>query len=101
MKRKKEKNRIADKNKNMKYNVVESLNFPKDLILGSAIVSITGYQELFVENYRGILEYTECCIVLSTKTCQIRIEGMGLQIEYYTSEEMKICGEIHCLFYER
>lgn len=101
MKRKVDQHRSLEKNKNIKYNVVESLNFPKDLILGSAIVSITGYQEVYVENYRGILEYTDCEIVLSTKTCQIRIRGCCLQIEYYTSEEMKICGEIHCLNFER
>ena len=101
MRRKAEPRRSSGKKQNIKYNVVESLNFPKDLILGSAIVSITGYQEVYVENYRGILEYTDCEIVLSTKTCQIRIKGCCLQIEYYTSEEMKICGEIHCLNFER
>ncbi len=87
--------------KNMKYNMVESLNFPKDLILGSAIVSITGYQEMYIENYRGILEYTDSIISISTKTCLLRISGSRLKIEYYTSEEMKISGEIQSLKYER
>ena len=33
---------------------------PKDVTLGAPILTVTGQMELLVENYRGILEYTEC-----------------------------------------
>lgn len=85
----------------IKANMAESLNLPKDTILGSAIVTITGYEEVYVENYKGILEFCEQCIVLSLRGCQLRIEGTRLQIAYYTATEMRILGKIRCLQYER
>ena len=49
---------------NPKELIVESLRLPKDTMLGAAIVTITGKQEAFIENYKGILEYTTESIVL-------------------------------------
>ncbi|MDD3414014.1 MAG: YabP/YqfC family sporulation protein [Lachnospiraceae bacterium] len=82
------------KNSKRKVAMVESLNLPKDLMLGSAILTITGNSDLYIENYKGILEYTCVYIVLQTKTCQIIIEGESLSIDYYTNEDMKISGNI-------
>ncbi|MCI8939654.1 MAG: sporulation protein [Dorea sp.] len=67
---------------------------PKDVTLGAPILTVTGQMELLVENYRGILEYTECLIRIQTKIGQIRILGTRLTIEYYTSDEMKIMGKV-------
>lgn len=74
--------------------LVESLKLPKDMMMGAFLLSMTGNREAFIENYRGILEYTENCILLQTKNGQVRFIGNGLVIEYYTNEDMKICGEI-------
>lgn len=74
--------------------LTESLRLPKDAMLGASILTLIGEQELFVENYRGILEYTQECILLQGKNCRIRIEGDCLKIVYYTNEDMKIAGKI-------
>lgn len=63
-------------------------------------MSITGQQEILIENYRGILEYTKNHISLQTKTCRLVIRGKDLNINYYTNEEMKITGRIESVFYE-
>ena len=73
---------------------MESLRLPKDMVLGAFMLSMTGNREAFIENYRGILEYTDTCILLQTKSGQVRFEGTGLVIEYYTNEDMKIGGYI-------
>ncbi len=83
----------------LKTNMVETLHLPKDYVLGSAIVTITGNRELFIENYRGILEYTCESLMIQTKTCKIHIQGSRLAIEYYTNEEMKITGCIGKIYY--
>lgn len=72
--------------------LVDSLKLPKDMMLGAFMLSMTGNREAFIENYRGILEYTDTCILLQTKSGQVRFEGSSLVIEYYTNEDMKICG---------
>ncbi len=79
--------------------LVESLKLPKDICMGAIKVSLTGNQEAWIENYRGILEYTECQILLQGKTCQVCFEGSRLSIDYYTNEDMKISGCITCVKY--
>lgn len=79
--------------------IVESLKLPKDSMLGASIVTLTGNKDAFIENYRGILEYSEDAIILQGKTCQISIIGKKMTIDYYTNEDMKISGCIECVRY--
>ena len=78
--------------KQKKESLVESLKLPKDICLGAMKVTLTGNYEAWIENYRGILEYTEEQILLQGKTCQVCFEGTRLSIDYYTNEDMKISG---------
>ncbi len=79
--------------------IVESLKLPKDSLLGAAIVTVTGNREAFIENYKGILEYTKETIVLQGKNCKICFQGNELSIDYYTNEDMKISGNIEIIRY--
>ncbi|MDD6491985.1 MAG: YabP/YqfC family sporulation protein [Firmicutes bacterium] len=79
--------------------VVESLRLPKDSLLGASIVTLTGNTDAFVENYKGIIEYTSHTILLQCKTCKIEICGRRLRIVYYTNEDMKISGWIENIRY--
>ena len=58
---------------------------------------VLGTCEVCIENYRGILEYTENLIRVQTKERLIKLSGKHLQIEYYTNDEMKITGRIEAL----
>ena len=86
------------KNK-LKAELTESFHLPKDLMCGSVIVTATGNQEVYVENYKGILEYSDEKIKLQTKNCYLTISGKNLVISYYTNDEMKITGCIQCIRY--
>ncbi len=79
--------------------IVESLKLPKDTMLGASIVTLTGNREAFIENYKGILEYTKESIVLQGKNCRICFEGRQLSVDYYTNEDMKISGSIEAVRY--
>ncbi len=76
----------------MKEQITNSLGLPKDIMLHSSILTITGRNEAFVENYRGIIEYTDTVLKLQTKTCKIRITGKNIVIDYFTNDDMKIKG---------
>ena len=78
----------------VKEQMTEALNLPKDLTLGAVILNITGKHEAYVENYMSLIEYTENQIRIQTRTCKLEIHGTGLDIAYYTNEEMKITGEL-------
>ena len=77
-----------------KQSATEQLKLPGDVMLGEILLSFSGRYCVTVENYRGILEYTQECILLQGKHTRIRIEGCCLKIVYYTNEDMKIAGKI-------
>ena len=95
------KNRVqragAEETVSRKEQVVDSLKLPKDLLLGASIVTLTGNREAWIENYKGIIEYSDTFVLLQGKTCQICISGKCLSIDYYTNEDMKISGCIECV----
>lgn len=84
----------------VKSNIVHSLELPRDLMYGAVIITATGRNQILVENYKGIIEYTREKIRLQTKNCQVTIEGQRLLVEYYTNEEMKITGFIQGIIYD-
>ena len=72
----------------------EKLQLPKDITRGAFILTAIGNEELYIENYKGILEYTADCIRIQGKNTYIIIKGRGLKIEHYTEEDMLIKGHI-------
>ena len=79
--------------------LMDSLQLPKDVCMGAIRVTLTGNLEAWVENYRGILEYTDQKILLQGKNCRVCFEGSRLIIDYYTNEDMKISGCISNVSY--
>lgn len=85
--------------KPFKSRVSDATGIPKDVILGVPLIRMVGQEELYIENYRGILEYTDTFIRVQTKIGQIHLSGKQLEIIYYTSDEMKVVGHIESLEY--
>lgn len=77
--------------------LASAASMPKDVVMGASVVTILGRNEVSIENYRGIIEYTDILIRVQTKNGQIRLTGKRLQIEYYTNDEMKITGTVNTL----
>lgn len=78
----------------IKEKVTEAASMPKDVLMGTSILSVTGFSELNLENHMGIIEYTDTLIRVRTKTGQIRIKGKNLQVDLYTNDEIKLNGNI-------
>lgn len=70
-----------------------------DIILGATIVTIEADNQLYIENYKGIINYTDTCVVVEGKKQKIIIEGKNLEIEYYTNLDMKLKGKIQLVKY--
>lgn len=82
-----------------RYRMADAANLPKDVVLGVPILNLTGHYEVNIENYRGILEYTEQLIRINVRSGQIRITGKSLEINYYTTTDMKITGKVEKIEY--
>lgn len=83
----------------VKSKIAEKLNIPEDISEGLPIVTINGSREIYVENYKGIIEYGKNCIRIQTKGCRICFVGKNLEIIYYTNVDMKIVGELESIAY--
>ncbi len=90
----------GQRKESLREKMISSLELPKDLMLGAAILTVTGNQEILIANYKGILEYEDSFIRVQTKNCRILISGAHLAIDYYTNEEMKITVTITDILYE-
>ncbi len=84
---------------NTKEKISDKIGFTKDVISGATIVTIEGGNRLFIENYKGIISYSDTQIVIQGKLTKILIEGSKLQIEYYTNLDMKVKGVITLVKY--
>ena len=85
--------------KKRENDIFEKLNLPKDITRGAFILTAIGNRELYIENYKGILEYTRDCIRIQGKNTYILIEGRNLTIDHYTEEDMMIKGQIFSIQY--
>ena len=56
-------------------NLIMACSFPIPICMGAIKVTLTGNREAWIENYRGLLEYTESHILLQGRTCQVCFES--------------------------
>jgi len=83
----------------IKQKVAQISEMPEDVVLGVPLLTIWGNTEISIENYGGIIEYTDTLIRIRTKTGKIVINGKSLHVDYYTNDEMKIHGKIISIEY--
>ena len=77
------------------------LEMPKETYTNEPKIIITGFNELIIENYKGILQYEEYYIKLSTFIGSININGFNLKLDKMTEDSLKITGKIESLDIER
>lgn len=82
------------KGRGLKRNVTEALELPKEVILNLPLVSLIGREELCIENYKGVIEYSEERIRVNTGVGVLKIEGKNLFLRHITSESITITGGI-------
>lgn len=85
---------MKNKTKQIKESVSELLELPKDIILDLPRITLLGNMQLYIENHKGIIEYSKLRIRVNTKSGIIRIIGKELLIKTIITEEIIICGNI-------
>jgi sporulation protein YqfC len=84
---------MTSKNK-LRSKITESLDLPKEVILDVPNIRIKGDSEVFIENHKGIIEYTKDILRLNSALGIIKINGDNLQIKEINQEDMLILGNI-------
>ncbi len=74
--------------------ITDTLNLPKDIVMGASILHMIGQYEVYIENYKNIIEFNENVIKIQARSTKIIITGKHLHIEYFNNDDMKIKGRI-------
>lgn len=96
MKKIKEKNKNSNnKSKNLKSNISGALDLPKEIILDIPLITILGNEQIDIENFKGILEYSEEKVRLNTSIGILKIEGKDIYIKEMSCEKVLVIGKLH------
>lgn len=76
------------------------LEIPKEITNEIPKVTIIGFEQLLIENYKGILEYEEFYIKISTQIGNININGFNLSLNQMTEDDIIINGNIDSIDFE-
>lgn len=92
MKRKKQK----------KYSKLDSLlELPREVASSDIKLTLNGFDEILIENYKNILEYQDILIKVNTFEGSITIYGFNLKLDQMTDEDIKVIGKIDSIEFER
>ena len=77
------------------------LELPKEVCSNIPKIIITGFEEMIIENYKGILEYEEFYVRINTHLGVVNINGYNLNLENMTNDDIKVTGKIESFDIER
>lgn len=86
--------------KNNKRNVSKLdkiLEFPLEVCSNLPKITIVGFNEMIIENFKGILEYEDYFIRINTYIGIININGFSLKLENMTNDDIKVTGKIESM----
>lgn len=74
------------------HSVIDTLELPKDLLMGLPIISMEGNRSMCVMNHRGLVCYKNDKIIVATRSGSIQIIGRELNIPEFTGDVVEIRG---------
>jgi sporulation protein YqfC len=77
----------------------EMLDVPKDTILNMPRITLIGGMQLYVENYRGVMEFKDDILRLSLTQGEVHVFGKELVIKAIFPTEVVIEGNINGIKY--
>ena len=77
------------------------LEMPRELDSKESKITIISFDEILIENYKGILEYEEFFIKVDTEIGTVDINGYKLTLEQITEDDIAIKGTIKSIELEK
>ena len=82
------------KNKKNISRIDRLLEIPQEIYSNVPKITITGFNEMIIENFKGILEYEDYYIRINTSLGIINVNGYELRLENMTNDDIKVTGKI-------
>lgn len=81
--------------------VAELFDLPADVIAGLPHLEMVGGRQLYLEQHKGLLAYSDTMIDVNTGSLVVRIRGKGLELMAMTGEELRVGGTIDAVEFLR
>ena len=78
----------------------EILEMPAEVVSDTPKISILGFEEMLIENYKNIIEYESFYIKVNTHIGVINVNGFNLNLIQMNQDDMKITGKIDSIEFE-
>lgn len=79
---------------NIKWRIADSLELPKEVALNIPIIKTMGRDDIYIENHKGIVEYSNEILRINSEIGIIKVTGRNLYIKEINKEEIFITGEV-------
>ncbi len=78
----------------LKQKISEVMNIPDELITDSPKIELESNKRMWIENYQGIIEYSDELVRVNTADFMVVITGNSFTISSVTLEDLCIEGNI-------
>ncbi len=76
------------------------LELPEEVISNKPKLTIVGFNEVLIENYKTILEYEDFYVKINTYIGAININGFNLRLKEMTDDDIMVLGNIDSIDFE-
>lgn len=83
-----------------KSRITDLLELPKEVVTNKPKLTLLGFEELLIENYKAILEYEDFYIKINTHIGAININGFNLRLKEMTGDDIMVLGKIDSIDFE-
>lgn len=77
------------------------LEMPDEIVSNTPKITVLGFEEILIENYKSILEYQDFFIRINTHIGIININGFELKMDEMTVDDIMIKGKIESIDFEK
>ena len=78
--------------------VTESaLDMTAEAPLRMPLVELSGYQRVFIENHRGVIQYSDTLIQIKVCYGRLNVKGNALSLAYMAKSQLVITGCVECI----
>jgi sporulation protein YqfC len=84
-----------------KRKVAQILEMPYEVVSEEPKITITGFDEIIIENFIGILEYEEFFVRIKTHIGNVAINGFNLRLTQMNEEDILVKGKIENISFEK
>ena len=79
----------------------EILELPREVVSNVPKITLTGFDELIIENFKGILEYEDFFVRIETYIGRVNVNGFNLKLNQMNDEDILVSGHIENIAFEK